>query len=186
MNTLSLVRPLPWARAVPGLRFTPEKWGPAVFRLHAPGGTHLLVRRHGAPELAIWLAANLDPDHGEPFGLFLHPDRSFSDRVRAAAMLARDIGRGPARRCARHPQAHRQVTMLCIHDLVAAGLTLRDIGQTILDPMPDGWRTSSQRSDLRRLADAAAQLVAGDYQILLCGAGSSSGLENSGVTAAPA
>lgn len=119
---------------------------------------------------------------GEPFGLYLHPDSTYAARVRAASMLARGIGRGPALRCARHPHAHRQVAMLCIHDLFAQGLTLRDIGATMLDPMPDDWRMSSQRSDLRRLADAAAQLVAGDYRTLLRRIGARHGRENGTIT----
>lgn len=64
--TISLVRPLPWARAFPGLHFTPEHWG-TVLGLNAPGGTHLLVRRHGSPEMALWLPERLAPRPGEPF-----------------------------------------------------------------------------------------------------------------------
>lgn len=167
VDTLSLVRPLPWALAAPGLRFTPEKWGATVFRLDAPGGAHLLVRRHGSPELALWLPADLAPVAGAPFGLYLHPDRSFSDRVRAASMLARGVGRGPPLRRVRHPQAHRQAAMLCIYDLTSRGAGLREIADLLLDPVPDGWRTSSARSDLRRLAQSAARMIAGEYRVLL-------------------
>ena len=38
-------------------------------------------------------------------------------------------------------------------DLVARlGASLRDIAGHLLDPLPDDWRMSSERSDLRRLA----------------------------------
>lgn len=167
LDTLSLVRPLPWALPAPGLRFTPEKWGATVFRLEAPGGAHLLVRRHGSPELALWLSADLAPAAGAPFGLYLHSDRNFSDRVRAARMLARGVGRGPSLRWARHPQAYRQAAMLCVHDLAWSGAGLREIADVLLDPVPDDWRMSSERSDLRRLAERASQMVAGDYRALL-------------------
>lgn len=154
-----------------------------MFRLDAPGGAYLLVRRHGASELALWLPADLAPGVGEPFGLYLHPDRSYAARARAASTLARRIGRRSALRQTQHPQAHRQVAMLCIHDLSAQGAALRDIGEGMLDPMPDDWRMSSQRSDLRRLADTAAQLIAGNYRTLLRGATSNLGRDNSGFTA---
>ena len=57
--------------------------------------------------------------------------------------------------------------MLYIHDLTAAGLSLREIAGELLDPPPDEWRLSSVRSDLRRLADAAGEMVAGGYRRLL-------------------
>lgn len=167
VDTLSLVRPLPWARAVPGLTFTPERWGPGVFLLEAPGGAHLLVRRHGLSELALWLPAGLAPGVGEPFGLYLHADRHLRDRVRAAGLLARATGRGPPLRRTRHPQAHRLAAMLCIHDLMVAGASLREVADVLLYSVPDDWRTSSARSDLRRLADTGARMVAGGYRSLL-------------------
>ena len=163
---MSLVRPLPWARAVAGLRFTPDRWGPGVFRMEAPSGAHLLVRRHGAPELALWLPADLSPSIGEPFGLYLHADRHHADRVRAASLLARAIESMRPLRQRRRPKADRQAAMLCIHDLRREGAMLRDIAVMLLDPAPDDWRTSSERSDLRRLAETAARMVAGDYRLL--------------------
>lgn len=126
-----------------------------------------MVRRHGSPELALWLPADLAPSIGEPFGLYLHADRHHAHRVRAASLLARAIGSGRPLRQRRHPQANRQAAMLCIHDLTQKSATLRDIGVMLLDPAPDDWRTSSERSDLRRLADAGAQMVAGGYRSLL-------------------
>ena len=167
VDALSLVRPLPWARAVAGLRFTPDRWGPGVFRMEASGGAHLLVRRHGAPELALWLPTDLAPGIVEPFGLYLHADRHHADRVRAASFLARAIGSGRPLPQRRHPQADRQAVMLCVYDLTRKGATLHEIGVILLDPAPDDWRTSSERSDLRRLADAGAQMVAGGYRSLL-------------------
>ena len=57
--------------------------------------------------------------------------------------------------------------MLCIHDLAAEGASLREIADVLLKPAPDDWRGSSERSDLRRLAQASADLVAGGYRVLL-------------------
>jgi len=57
--------------------------------------------------------------------------------------------------------------MLCIHDLAQDGASLRDIAALLLDPLPGDWRSSSERSDLRRLADGGAELVAGGYRMLL-------------------
>ena len=65
--------------------------------------------------------------------------------------------------------------MLYIHDRVSAGLSLRDIAAELLAPMPDDWRSSSERSDLRRLADAAAAMVAGGYRALLAPRGHARG-----------
>lgn len=153
---------------MPGLTFTPKQWGPGVFLLEALGGTHLLVRHHGLPELSLWLPAGLAPAVGEPFGLYLHADRHHRDRMRAASLLLRGIGRGPPLRRTRHPPAHRLAAMLCIHDLMDAGANLRDVADVLLDPVPDDWRMSSERSDLRRLAEAGSRMVAGDYRSLLC------------------
>ena len=166
-DTVSLVRPLPWARAVAGLRFTPERWGPGVFRLQAPGGAHLLVRPHGSPELALWLAAETAPELGSPFGLYLHVDRQHGDRARAANRLIGAIGTGRPIRQQRYRQAHRQAAMLCVHDLLGDGVPLHEVGAVLLDPAPDDWRTSSERSDLRRLADAGAGMVTAGYRSLL-------------------
>jgi len=125
------------------------------------------VRRHGSPELALWLPAHLAPRPGEPFGLYLHPDAHAADRLRAAAMLRRALGLGPPLRHIPRRDAHRQAAMLLIHDLAASGLALRDIAARLLPTWPDDWRSSSERSDLRRLAEAAAAMVAGGYRALL-------------------
>ena len=137
IDTLSLVRPLPWARAVAGLRFTPDRWGPGVFRIEAPEGAHLPVRWHGAPELALWLPADLAPGIGEPFGLYVHADRQHAPRIRATSLPARAIRRGTTLRQARHPQAYRQAAMLCIHDLACEGASLHDIALLLLEAAPD-------------------------------------------------
>jgi hypothetical protein len=164
---LTLVRPVPWARTVGGLPFEPKKWGDRLIRIEAPGGTQLLVRRHPAGELALWTPADLGPVPGRTFGLYVHSDQSHNDRARALLSFRRAIGRGAPLRASPFGEAHRQAVMLCIHDLAASGASLRDIAGDLLDPPPDDWRSSSERSDLRRLADAAADMVAGGYTRLL-------------------
>lgn len=166
-DTISLVRPLPWARPLDGLRFEPTRWGPGAFRLETALGAHLLIRRHGAAELALWLPACLSPRPKGSFGLYLHADHHFAHRARAAGRLRQAVGIGQPLRPHRHRHAHRLVAMLYIHDRVSAGLSLRDIAAELLTPMPGDWRSSSERSDLRRLADAAAAMVAGGYRALL-------------------
>ena len=166
-ETISLVRTLPLARALPGLRFEPQRWGPGVFRLAAPGGSHLLVRRHGAPELAFWLPAKLAPRVGEPFGFYLPAGVRSFDHVRIAGRLVRRVGHSTVLRSAPYGDADRQVAMLYVYDALRAGVPLREIGSTLLEPMPVDWRSSSERSDLRRLAEAGEKLVAGGYRSLL-------------------
>ncbi|QKR98271.1 DUF2285 domain-containing protein [Sphingomonas sp. CL5.1] len=135
--------------------------------MKAPGGTHLLIRRHDSPEIALWLPERLAPRPGEPFGLYLHPDVHVADRLRAAAALRRALAIGsPLRHVACH-DAHRQAAMLCVHDLTAEGQPLRDIAERLLATWPDDWRSSSERSDLRRLVEAGAAMVAGAYRTLL-------------------
>lgn len=136
-------------------------------RIASLNGSHILVRRHGAPELALWVPAELEPRPGKPFGLYLHPDRNHADRVRAAEMFRRAVGLGAPLRVPPYPHKARQAAMLCIHDGLAAGVSLRDIAAELFQPMPDEWRASSERSDLRRLAEAAAAMVAGGYRRLL-------------------
>lgn len=166
VDTLSLVRPLAWARAVPGFRFEPKSWGPGVYQMIAPGGAHLLVRRHGTPEVAFWLPDNLAPNHGWPFGLYLHPDRHYSERVRVAAKFPREVGVGPAPARRRYRHAERQAAMLCIHDLAGTGASARDLAKTLFDPLPEDWRVSSERSDLRRLVEAGKRMILGNYREL--------------------
>ena len=144
----------------------PERWGPGVFRLAAPGGVHLLVRRHGAPELAFWLPAGLAPHRGEPFGFHLAADASYAARVRAVKEIARGLGPAAARRKP-FDGAHRHAAMLYVYDAVRAGLGLRAIGDAVLGAVPADWRSSSVRSDLRRLAEDGERLVAAGYRALL-------------------
>lgn len=156
-----------WAASAGDLRFHPERWGDRVVRIASPTGSHLLIRRHGASELSLWLPARAEPIPGGSFGLYLHPDTNHVDRVRAASNFRRAIGLGLSIRAAPFAQAHRHAAMLCLYDLAQAGASLRDIAAQLLEPMPDDWRSSSERSDLRRLAEAASEMVAGGYRQLL-------------------
>jgi len=165
-HALTLVRPVAWVRSLGALRFTPARWGRA-YRLEAEGGAHLLIRRHGAPELALWLPADLEPVEGEAFGLYVHPDQHHAARVQAVARFRRTIGIGPSPHVVPMRDAHRQAAMLAVHDLAAASPSLRDIAGALLPVMPDDWRTSSERSDLRRLRDAALQMASHGYRSLL-------------------
>lgn len=158
---------MPWARAIADLPFRPERWGDRLIRIAAPGGAHLLIRRHGASDLALWLPTGLAPKAGGPFGVHLNADRDHLDRVRAASFLRQAVGLGPAMRVRPFSDAARHAAMLYVHDSQAAGASLRDIAGKLLDPMPDDWRSSSERSDLRRLAETASALAAGGYRALL-------------------
>lgn len=158
---------MPWAQRLGDLRFRPDQWGDRLIRIAAPGGTTLLLRCHGAPELALWLPAGLEPETGGAFGLYLHPDRHHADRLRAASQFRRAIGLGPPLRWPPFAHAHRHAAMLYIHDRRTGGASLRDIAAELLDPMPGDWRSSSERADLRRLAETASALVAGGYRSLL-------------------
>lgn len=158
---------MPWARTIGNLPFDPEKWGDRVIRIAAPGGTSIVVRRHGLPHLSLWLPAKLMPTRGAPFGLYLHADSQFADRADAAALFRRAIGMGVPIRPKPYVQAHRQAAMLLLHDHAQRGAPLRDIAALLLDPLPDDWRSSSERSDLRRLLDTACEMVAGGYRGLL-------------------
>ncbi len=57
--------------------------------------------------------------------------------------------------------------MLYVYDAIQAGTGLHAIGDVLLDRMPEQWRSSSERSDLRRLAEGGEKLVAGGYRSLL-------------------
>jgi len=167
VGALTIVRPVPWARSIGDLLYRPTAWGDRVVRMAAPGGTSILIRRHGAPELPLWIPADLEPVPGRSFGIYLHPDRSHSDRIRSAESFRRAVGLGAPLRASPSTQAHRQAAMLCIHDLQSDGASLRDIAGLMLDPVPHDWRLSSERSDLRRLADAATEMVTEGYRRLL-------------------
>ncbi len=167
LRTLTIVRPVPWARTLGDLPYRPSAWGDRAIRIRAADGTHILVRRHGAPELALWVPAGFEPTPGKPFGLYLHPDRNHADRVRAAETFRRAIGLGVPIRSKPYPQAHRQAAMLYLYDHALRGASLLDMAAQLLDPMPTKWRESSERSDLRRLLDAGTEMVAGGYRGLL-------------------
>lgn len=164
---IALVRPLPWARPFAALRFEPSRWGPCVFWLEARDGAHLIIRRRGSAEVALWLPRELAPRPRGPFGLYLHADPHLLHRARAVAQFRRAIGLGPPLRTQRHRDAHRLAAMLCVHDLARQGHKLRAIADSVLASVPSDWRSSSERSDLRRLADAGETMVAGGYRTLL-------------------
>ena len=161
------MRPVGWAHSIANLPFRPDHWGDRLFRIAAPDGAHLLIRRHGAPDLPIWLPKGFAPRPGGAFGFYLHPDRHHGERVRAIALFRRAIGLGPPLRVPAFAHAHRHAAMLYVHDRQSVGASLRDSAAELLDPMPDDWRSSSERSDLRRLAEAASAMVAGGYRALL-------------------
>lgn len=158
---------MPWARPIADLRFLFERWGDRIFRIGSPGGTHLLIRRRGAPELSLWLPSRIAPARGAGFGIYVHPDTAHAARVQAAATFRRAIGHGTPLRFTPFAHAHRHAAMLYIHDLARNGASLRDIAGLLLDPMPVDWRSSSERSDLRRLLDAAIEMSTGGYRRLL-------------------
>ncbi|MBV9812527.1 MAG: DUF2285 domain-containing protein [Acetobacteraceae bacterium] len=158
---------MPWARAIGDLRFLVERWGDRVIRIGSPGGTQLLIRRRGSPELQLWLPSRLAPTSGDSFGIYLHPDTKHAARVHAAALFRRSIGHGAPIRPAAYAQSQRHAAMLYAYDLAQDGVALRDIAGLMLDQEPEDWRSSSERSDLRRLVEAGAQLVAGGYRALL-------------------
>lgn len=161
------MRPLPWARTLGDLRFEPSRWSPHAFRLETSVGAHLILRRHGAAEVALWLPAHLAPRPRGLFGIYLHTDPHLIHRGRAAMQLRRAIGIGAPLRPMRHRDAHRLVAMLCVHDLTQAGHSLRAIADQILETIPPDWSTSSERSDLRRLVEAGQRMVDGGYRALL-------------------
>jgi len=166
-SVLTIVRPVPWARPIGDLRFLFERWGERVFRIGSPGGTHLLIRRRGAPELSLWLPSGLAPARGGGFGIYLHPDNGHTARVQAATTFRRAIGHGTPLRHVPFAHARRHAAMLCVHDLSRQGASLRDIAELLLDPMPPDWRTSSERSDLRRLLDVGEDMIGQGYRRLL-------------------
>jgi len=61
---ITIVRPVPWARAIDDIGFRPESWGEWVFRIRALEGDQWLIRRSGAPELALWVPQGLAPPRG--------------------------------------------------------------------------------------------------------------------------
>lgn len=113
------------------------------------------------------MPARLAPKPGEPFGLYLHPDQHHDDRVRRASLFRRAIAPGSPLRVRSFPHALRHAAMLYVHDRQVAGASLPDIAAELLPAMPADWRSSSERSDFRRLAETASALVAGGYRSLL-------------------
>lgn len=164
---ITIVRPVPWARAVDGIVFQPERWGERVYRIRAAGGDQWLIRRTGAPELALWVPQGLAPRQGRAFGLYLHAGHGIADRTHAAERFRRAIGLGRSLRVRPFADARRHAIMLYLFDARLAGTALRASAEVLLGTAPNDWRTSSVRSDLRRLAEAADRLAAGGYLKLL-------------------
>lgn len=164
---ITIVRPVPWARAVDGIAFQPERWGERVYRIRAAGGDQWLIRRTGAPELALWVPQGLAPQRGGAFGLYLHAGHGLADRTHAAERFRRAIGLGRPLRVRPFADARRHAIMLYLFDARLGGAALRASAGELLGTAPPDWRTSSVRSDLRRLAEAADRLAAGGYLKLL-------------------
>jgi hypothetical protein len=164
---ITIVRPVPWARAIDGIGFQPERWGERVYRIRAAGGDQWLIRRTGAPELALWVPQGLAPRHGGAFGLYLHAGHGLADRTHAVDRFRRAIGLGRPLRVRPFADARRHAIMLYLFDARLAGTALRASAEVLLGTAPPDWRTSSVRSDLRRLAEATDRLAAGGYLKLL-------------------
>jgi hypothetical protein len=158
---------VPWARRIEGTDFDPERWGARVIRISALGGLQWLIRRPGAPELALWVPEGLAPRRGGAFGLYIHPDRDFVDRCHMVSQFRRAIGLGVPLRAALFADARRHAVMLWLYDARAAGTSLQDCAGALLGAVPRDWRASSVRSDLRRLAETAELLAARNYRKLL-------------------
>jgi hypothetical protein len=164
---VTIVRPVPWARAIDDIGFHPEAWGERVFRVRAIGGDQWLIRRSGAPELALWVPQGLAPPRGGAFGLYLHAHQGLASRCHAAERFRRAIGLGRPLRARPFADARRHAIMLYLFDARLAGASLRDSAEILLGSAPSDWRTSSVRSDLRRLVESANRLAAGGYRNLL-------------------
>lgn len=164
---ITIVRPVPWARAIDDIGFHPDRWGERVFRIRAIGGDQWLIRRTGAPELALWVPQGLAPPRGGAFGLYLHVHHGLADRCHAVDRFRRAIGLGRPLRARPFADARRHAIMLYLFDARLSGATLRDSAEALLGAVPPDWRSCSVRSDLRRLADAADGLAAGHYRKLL-------------------
>lgn len=164
---VTIVRPVPWARAIDGVGFQPERWGERVFRIRAAGGDQWLIRRTGAPELALWVPQGLAPPKGGAFGLYLHAGHGLGERAHAADRFRRAIGLGRPLALRPFADARRHAIMLYLFDARLAGAALRASAAELLGSLPSDWRTCSVRSDLRRLADTADRLAAGGYRNLL-------------------
>src|SRR3546814_14453676 len=90
---ITIVRPVPWARAIDDIGFHPENWGERVFRVRALGGEQWLIRRSGAPELALWVPQGLAPPRGGAFGLYLHAHQDRNSAVWGTRVEVRvDLG----------------------------------------------------------------------------------------------
>lgn len=167
LGALTVVHPVPWARRIEGTDFDPERWGARVIRISALGGLQWLIRRPGAPELALWVPEGLAPRRGAAFGLYIHPDRDLVDRCHMLSQFRRAIGLGAPLRAGPFADARRHAVMLWLYDARAAGTSLQGCAAAMLGAVPPDWRSSSVRSDLRRLADAGDALVRGGYRTLL-------------------
>src|SRR3546814_19340753 len=88
---ITIVRPVPWARAIDDIGFHPANWGERVFRVRALGGEQWMIRRSGAPELALWLPQGLAPPRGGAVGLSLPAPLGLATRSTPAGPLC---GRG--------------------------------------------------------------------------------------------
>lgn len=164
---LTIVRPVPWARRVDDIPFRPEHWGERALRISALGGDQWLIRRAHAPELALWVPHGLAPRRGRAFGLFLAAQHDLARRAQAAQRFRRAIGFGAPLAAAPFADVRRHAIMLYLFDARRAGASLRDMAAELLGAAPPDWRTSSVRSDLRRLAETAELLAARNYRKLL-------------------
>ena len=107
------------------------------------------------------------PIAGGAFGLYVHAQHDLAERAQAAQRFRRAIGLGPPLRSPLFADVRRHAIMLYMFDARRAGASLRDMAAVLLEPAPSDWRTSSVRSDLRRLAAAAERYAAQDYRKLL-------------------
>src|SRR3546814_19617123 len=92
--------------------FHPENWVERVFRVRALGGEQWLIRRSGAPELALWVPRGLAPPRGGAFGLYLHAHHGLAARCHAVERFRRATGLGLPPRARPLPAARRHAIPL--------------------------------------------------------------------------
>lgn len=155
-------------------RFDVAGFGPVLADHEGANGRHLVIDDPGG-RIRLWL---VEPRHYSGLVILVAPDADYPLRRAVADRVARRLQGAPAGRQPRaflptDFQRHRLTMLLRLLELLAAGLSTRELADETVYPglglHGSEWRSANERRQVQRLRDEAMHLTETGYLDLLRG-----------------